>query len=95
MFAEVDDHRQKIKHAFESQSHHYIEVDYIFIGLVNLFFIYFKYLFKMKNQLRTKELEIRGLKRKNINIKQEIELCQNLFMRADQSTIRKLPDCCF
>lgn len=49
----------------------------------------------MKNQLRTKELEIRGLKRKNINIKQEIELCQNLFMRADQSTIRKLPECCF
>ena len=43
----------------------------------------------MKNDLRTKELEIRGLKRENINIKQEIKMCQNLFMRADQSLTRK------
>ena len=43
----------------------------------------------MKNALRSKEIEIRGIKREYVNSKQEIEMCRNLFLKADKDFIRE------
>ncbi len=43
----------------------------------------------MKKSYNCQKMEIRRLKRENVNIKQEIQACSNLFHRADQVYIRK------
>lgn len=45
---------------------------------------------EMKKSYNAKEVEIRRLKRENMNIKQEIETCSSLLMRGEQIAIQAL-----